>query len=127
MLTGIFDQANYAAAKRMLDATTLRHEAIASNLANVETPGYKRVDLDPSFQNSLAAALKAGDRNAISHVSPRVAHDSSAVTVNHDGNNVQLEKEMLALQQNAMSHAVEAQLITGSLLKLRLAITGRVG
>jgi flagellar basal body rod protein FlgB len=45
--------------------------------------------------------------------------------VRKDGNTVQLESELLRLNQNYMEHHLETQLITGALLKLRLAITGR--
>ena len=38
MIDALFSQSNYLAAKKMLDASVLRHEAIASNLANLETP-----------------------------------------------------------------------------------------
>jgi flagellar basal-body rod protein FlgB len=45
MISALFSQPNYVGAKKMLDATVLRHEAIASNLANIETPNYKRMDV----------------------------------------------------------------------------------
>jgi len=45
MIDALFADSYYTAAKKMLDVTALRHEAIASNLANVETPGYKRLDV----------------------------------------------------------------------------------
>lgn len=125
MLNGIFDQTNYAAAKRMLDATMLRQEAIASNLANVETPHYKRLDVDPSFGSALATALQRGDASGLGSLQPRLVQDSTAVGTAPNGNNVQLEKEMLALNQNTLSHAVESHFLNGTLLKLRLAITGR--
>ena len=50
---------------------------------------------------------------------------AQAVAANRDGNNVQLEKELLQLSQNSLAHTVETQLVTSGLLKLRLAITGR--
>ena len=125
MLNGIFDQPNYAATKRMLDATMLRQEAIASNLANVETPNYKRIDLDPSFSSTLASAIKSGDTTTVRGLEPVLLPDASAVAMTPDGNNVQLEKEMMALNQNTLSHAVESHFLNGTLLKLRLAITGR--
>ncbi len=125
MVSGIFDQANYAATKRSLDATMLRHEAIASNIANIEVPNYKRLEVDGSFQESLKTAMKSGDAKAISQVQPQLALDRNAVAMTPDGNNVQLETEMVALQQNTMAHAVESHFINGNLLKLRLAITGR--
>jgi flagellar basal-body rod protein FlgB len=45
MIEALFNQPDYLAAKKTLDAVALRHEAIASNIANVETPGYRRIDL----------------------------------------------------------------------------------
>jgi flagellar basal body rod protein FlgB len=51
--------------------------------------------------------------------------DASAVSNTKDGNTVQLEKELMKMNQNVVSHALETQLVTGQLLRLRLAITGR--
>jgi len=125
MIDGLFNQTNYVAAKKMLDATALRHEAIASNLANVTTPGYRRVDVSPSFSAELQQAVASRDTTVIGGVQPQLAVDASAVAARKDGNTVQLEGEMLKLNQNLMEHHLETQLITGALLKLRLAITGR--
>ena len=52
MIDGLFASANYQGVKKMLDATVLRQEAIASNLANIETPNYKRVDVAPALRQS---------------------------------------------------------------------------
>jgi flagellar basal-body rod protein FlgB len=125
MIEGLFNQTNYVAAKKMLDATALRHEAIASNLANLETPRYRRVDVAPSFATELQQAVASKDASRIATVQPQVAADPSAMPVRKDGNTVQLESELLRLNQNYMEHHLETQLITGALLKLRLAITGR--
>ena len=38
-----------------------------------------------------------------------------------------LEEELLKLNQNTFAHALETQMVTGTLMKLRLAITGRAG
>lgn len=125
MISALFDQPGYAAAKRMMDATALRHEAIASNIANLETPNYKRVDINDSFQQALASAVASKDSKSISNVPLSIVQDQTAMAANRDGNTVQLEKEMLALNQNTLAHALETQLVSGSLLKMRLAITGR--
>lgn len=127
MITSLFDQPNYVATKKLLDAAVLRHEAIASNLANIETPGYRRVDLDRSFAVELRQAL-AGERSAdIKSLQPTLAQDPEAVSSRRDGNTVDLESELLHLNQNTLAHTVETHLITSSLLRLRTAITGRVG
>jgi flagellar basal-body rod protein FlgB len=125
MIDGLFNQPNYVAAKKMLDATALRQEAIASNLANLETPRYKRVDVASSFADELQEAVATRDAATIAQVQPQLAVDATAVPVRKDGNTVQLESELLKLNQNVLEHHLETQLITGAMLKLRLAITGR--
>jgi flagellar basal-body rod protein FlgB len=125
MIQALFNQSNYVATKKLLDATVMRHQAIASNLANVETPSYKRVDVAQTFQTELASALKTDDVSQVDALQPSVTLDPNAVASNRDGNSVKLEQELLALNQNTVAHTLETQLVSGSLLKLRLAITGR--
>jgi flagellar basal-body rod protein FlgB len=125
MINGLFDQSNYVAAKKMLDATVLRHEAIASNLANLETPNYKRLDVAPSFQSQLRSALEGKEPAQIASLHPQIATDPNAVASATDGNSVQLENELMQMNKNFIEHSLETQLVTGNLLKLRLAITGR--
>ena|SRR5690349_14764806 len=125
MIDALFSQSNYLATKKLLDATVLRHGAIASNLANIETPNYKRLDVAPSFQSQLQQALVAGDNTQINTVQPELAVDSTAASGRTDGNTVLLESELLKLNQNMVEHTLETQLVTGALLKMRMAITGR--
>lgn len=125
MIDAIFSQPGYAATKKMMDATALRHQAIASNIANIETPNYKRIDIAPTFQAELRAAMGSKDISKISSLAPGLEEDATAVAANRDGNTVQLETELLKLNQNTLAHSLETQLLTGTLLKLRLAITGR--
>ncbi|HEY1171653.1 MAG TPA: flagellar basal body rod protein FlgB [Verrucomicrobiae bacterium] len=121
----MFNQPGYLTAKRMMDATALRHEAIASNLANLETPGYKRIDLAPAFQSELQQAVKSREPQNLTGLRPSLSIDPNAVAANRDGNTVQMETELAHLAENTMAHQLETQLVSGSLLKLRLAITGR--
>jgi flagellar basal-body rod protein FlgB len=58
-------------------------------------------------------------------LNPALSVDANAVSQNHDGNTVTLENELLEMNQNTMAHALESQLVTGEMLKLRMAITGR--
>jgi flagellar basal-body rod protein FlgB len=125
MIDALFNQPTYVAAKKMLDATVLRQEAIASNLSNVETPNYKRMDIAPSFEAQLSQAVKSGDPAQVAGLQPRLAVDASAESGRSDGNTVTLESEMLKLNQNTVEDAMETMLITESLAKMRLAITGK--
>ena len=125
MIDALFNDPNYMAAKRMLDVTAMRHEAIASNLANVETPNYKRVDVSTNFENQLRQAVASKDPSAIASLQPELTVDTQAVSGRSDGNTVLLESELLKLNQNMVEHSLETQLVTGSLTRLRLAITGK--
>jgi flagellar basal-body rod protein FlgB len=125
MIDALFNDPNYLAAKKSLDAVALRQEAIASNLANLETPGYKRVDLAPSFKAELERACAAGDVNQLLALKPAVTTDPKAVPTGRDGNTVNLESEMMKLNENMIAHALETQLITSALVKMKLAITGK--
>ena len=124
MINALFVQPSYETAKKMLDVTALRHEAIASNISNLETPNYKRIDLAPNFETQLKQALTSGDTSQLQSLNPTLAVDATAVSQNHDGNTVTLEDELLAMNQNTLAHALETQLVTGEMLKLRMAITG---
>ena len=125
MIDALFGNSNYLAAKKMLDANVLRHEAIASNLANVETPNYKRLDVAPSFESQLNQAVSSRDGSQISSLQPQLAVDSTVNSGRSDGNTVQLESEMLRLNQNMVEHSLETRLISNALLKMRSAISGK--
>jgi flagellar basal-body rod protein FlgB len=125
MISGLFNSAGYMAAKKLVDAAAARHEAIAGNLANVETPGYKRVDLAPTFTAELQRAIGTKDPSQIAAVQPKFQIDSNAVAQSPDGNTVKLESELVNLQQNMLTHTLGTQLVTSRLLRLRMAITGK--
>lgn len=125
MIEALFNSPNYLAAKKSLDAVALRQEAIASNLANLETPGYRRIDIAPSFQSELARACASGDSRQIASLKPAIAVDSSAVASSKDGNTVNFEYEMMQLNQNVLAHALETQLVSSAIVRLKMAITGK--
>jgi len=125
MIEGLFNQSNFVAAKKMLDAKALRHEAIASNIANVETPHYKRVDASPAFATELQQAVASRNGEGIRALQPQLVAEPTAISGRKDGNNVQLESELLKLNQNFMEHQLETQLVSGAMMKLRMAITGK--
>ena len=125
MIDALFNDPNYLAGKKVLDALAVRQEAIASNIANLETPGYVRVDLAPSFQSELERACNSGSPGQIASLKPTLAPDPNAVPNGRDGNTVNLEQEMMNLNQNTLAHAVETQLLSYSLMKLKMAIAGK--
>lgn len=125
MINGLFNSPTYQAARAMMDVTAARHEAIASNLSNLETPNYKRIDVSPTFETALNRALESGDTQQLQALRPTLEIDASSSATNRDGNSVVLEDELLAMSQNTLAHQFHTQTVTASLLKLRMAITGR--
>ena len=124
MIDAIFSNNIYAATKKMLDVSTLRHEAIATNIANIETPGYKRVDLPKSFSEQFAAQLKSGNADQITV--PKLAPDADAQSSRMDGNTVDMDKELLAMSSNTMQYDTLTEFASNSLKQLKMAITGQV-
>ena len=125
MIDALFNDPNYLAGKKTLDAIALRQQAIASNIANLETPGYQRVDLAPSFKAELDRACASGDAQQIGALKPTLVPDTTAVPNGRDGNTVNLENEMMQLNQNTLANTVEAQVVSYSLIRMQLAITGK--
>lgn len=125
MIDALFTQPNYVAAKRMLDVTAARLEAVASNLANIETPNYRRVEVAAGFETQLRQAIAAGDARQVAQLRPTVTEDPKALALRPDGNTVDLEGEMVRMYRASMEHALETQLVTSALAKMRMAITGR--
>lgn len=125
MIDALFNQPGYLGAKRMLDATVARHDAIASNIANAETPHYRRLDLAPSFRAELQNAIAGQDVARLRSLQPQIVKDARAHSVNLDGNTVDLEHELLELGQNTLENTIQTRFVSGSLARIRLAITGR--
>ncbi len=126
MIDPIFHSDNYQLARKLLDGAVLRHEAIATNIANAETPGFRRVDLAPDFATQLKSQMAAGNfgRNSDS-IRPTLAEDLSARSVRPDGNSVEIERELMMMNRNAVEHEFLTNIVSNNLKQLKMAITGR--
>ena len=93
------------------DAAWTRNEVIANNIANVDTPGYKRQDI--AFEDELQKAL--GNSRYISmdakvanlkttKLSARVVNDYSNFSYRLDGNNVDIDTENVMLAANQIKY-----------------------
>ena len=126
MIDPIFQSDNYQLARKLLDAAVLRQDAIATNIANADTPGYRRLDVSSDFATQLKAELASGDLKAgKSDLQPTIAQDPTARDIRPDGNNVEIERELMALNKNSVEHEFLTEVVSGSIKQLKLAITGR--
>ena len=125
MSEGVFFSNSYQGAKALLDAAAARHEALASNLANAETPGYRRVDISSDFVNEMRRAVESGDPAAVRNLRPAITADPSRGMEKPNGNNVAVDRELLEINRNALEYDAYVELVSGSLKQLKVAITGR--
>lgn len=126
MIEALYDREVYQMAQVLMDKSLLKHQAIASNLANVETPGYKRIDLDKSFETNLQAMLRSGDVKGLQQFEHRLEVDTETAAVRPDGNNVQVESEMLAMSRNSLEYEFLARYMSKSFGRIKSAISGNV-
>ena len=126
MTEALFRGVNYQAAKKGLDACVERQRALAANIANLETPGYRRLEVPRAFQQSLQDAVRRQDGDSIAALRPRASVDTTATPKSPDGNTVNLTDELMAVQENGLEHGLHVQLINGRMSRLRAAISGRM-
>jgi flagellar basal-body rod protein FlgB len=126
MIDPIFQTDNYQLARKLLDAAALRQEAIATNVANAETPGFRRIDIAPDFAAQLKARMAAGDfAQTAQNIRPVLSEDQTARSTRPDGNSVELERELLAMNRNAVEYNYLSDLVSNNIKQLKVAITGR--
>lgn len=127
MVEPIFQSDNYVIARKLLDAAALRHEAIATNVANVETPGFRRLDVSSDFASQLKARLATGRlATEAATLKPQLMVDQTARSVRPDGNTVEIERELLAMNRNAVEYQFLSEVVSNNLKQLKMAISGRV-
>jgi len=114
----------YTALKVVLDGCLIRHQVISNNIANVDTPGFKRSNV--VFEQKLRDLIK--ERNISAHrigkLRPEIVIDRSSAW-REDFNNVDIEKEMMELSKNTLKYKIYVQLLSRKLGKIRQAIMGR--
>jgi flagellar basal-body rod protein FlgB len=107
----MIDTAMTEALGRFLDVDVARYKLIATNMANVDTPGYKTRDLD--FRQELLRAGSAEDGDGHLHLASfaPVERTISGLMERPDGNNVSVERESLLLAEAQMKFNLGVQLL----------------
>lgn len=150
MMARLFD-ATSQILEAALDGTKFRHQIIANNLANVDTPGFQSLDLQ--FQQALKAQLHPPDKNPPQTFEERIERLATktfkvAVRLSHekgppsdrprakivseasdqprlDGNTVDIDREMVKHIENTLFHNAYIELLNRKYRMLKTAISGR--
>lgn len=130
--SGVFDYINVL--QKAADGAWKRNEAIANNIANIDTPGYKRQDV--SFQAELQHALKASkytsldtkvrelnDKGKLSRIEPRGYTDYADYSYRIDGNNVDIDNENVELASNQIVYQALVQSINSEFQDIKAVLS----
>ena len=103
---------------KLMSASSKRAEVIANNIANQNTPGFKRSTLE--FEELLTGAMR-GDTRELLGIEPTITVDEASPG-GADGNNVNLELEMNSLRQNRLLYETYAAILASRFEVLRASI-----
>lgn len=118
MLNSILSSPRVAVLEQALSASSLRQNVISNNIANVNTPGYKKSEV--SFESMLQSAIageklpmvKTNERHLTLQKNGIPNPEINAVTntsIRMDGNNVDIDMEMAELAKNSIYYNAVAQ------------------
>lgn len=143
MLPSLFDASTVPVLEQVVQFTQARHEVLAGNIANIDTPGYKTRDLSPdNFQNSLKQAVAArrdASRSPTTWINAQLAgrsidynddqmhevRESIKSVLYHDNSDVSIEQQVAEITKNQAQHNLAMTLMTAQFRLLRAAITER--
>lgn len=107
--SGVYDYVNVLG--KAADAAWTRNDVLANNIANIDTPGYKRQDVD--FESQLAQAMRNTRYKSVdarvaaittSELTPRIYTDAANFSYRLDGNNVDIDTENAELASNQIKY-----------------------
>ncbi len=122
---------------RVLDLRARKQEAVSANIANAETPGYARIEMD--FEDALKDAAGEGgivqEATHPRHIGGTGGNPAEGIRADYyrqrdgsgigDENNVSLEREMVDLAQNQIRYEAAVRMISKKFNMLKTAIRGQ--
>lgn len=113
--------------EKAADASWLRNELIDNNLANVNTPNYKRRDVQ--FESYLMTAVSGGDslddnidNMDLSALNPTVYTEYSGLSYRLDGNNVDIDTENAELAKNQLRYYTLIDSMTQEFSRIKMVL-----
>lgn len=121
--------------EKSLNAAWARNDVISQNLANVDTPEYKRKDIafEEFLNDSMGKTSLEGNLTDKRHIpinsgnvekiEPALVEDNSDSSMRIDGNNVDIDSEMASLAKNQIKYNALIQMINGSYSRIKSVIS----
>lgn len=115
--------------EKAMNGSALQHSVLANNIANVNTPGYKRGEVnfrscfDEALDNRLGLETTSPlHLNRLNQKNSREIVIDTQTTLRNDGNNVDIDVELATMAENNIYFNSLAQLLSSQLSMLRQAI-----
>jgi flagellar basal-body rod protein FlgB len=105
---------------KALEASWTRNEVISNNIANVDTPNFKRSDV--AFESLLEQALASNSSESVSNIEPQIVVDNSSLSYRLDGNNVDIDTEMAYLAENQLKYNALISQVNYSFERLKMVM-----
>jgi flagellar basal-body rod protein FlgB len=124
MTNNMISTAMTEALGRFLDIDVARYKLVSTNLANIDTPGYRTRDLDFRAELQRATTEASGvDQGVLTSASfTPVARQVHGLMERPDGNNISIERESLLLAETQMKFNLGVQLLKDQFHTIALAI-----
>ena len=137
MAPNVVNNSSIAILEQVIQFAQSRHQVLAGNVANIDTPGYESRDLSvDNFQSALKRAIEER-RSPAEPISPGLAvsepgdplrdvKDSIKHILFHDGSDVSLEHQVAEISKNQGLHNTAIAILSSQFQLLQAAISERV-
>jgi flagellar basal-body rod protein FlgB len=133
VISNLFSSTPIPVLEQVVNFAQMRHQVLAGNIANLDTPGYRTRDLSAdAFQANLRRAIETRDEQATSFAPPETAPNPFAPVkagmegiLRHDDDNVGLEQQLMEIAKNEMQHNLALTIMNNQLQLIGSAISER--
>jgi len=129
-MTELSDAATIAALRRQMTVAVARQVVSASNLANLDTPGYRtrEIDFGSTLDGKLTGSIRLASTDPRHLAGSTVAagadtRETTGLESRRDGNNVQLDHELLKMTQASSDFAKAQTALAAKFRLVRYALT----
>jgi len=137
MLETIFQSTSIPILEQAVNFAQARHNVLAGNIANLDTPGYRVRDLSvEDFQKRLGAAIEnrhrvraatsPGELAVLPEDNLAEVAENSKTILYHDNSNVGIEHQVTEMVKNQLQHNIALSIMTAQFRLLQTAISERV-
>ena len=143
MIPSMFDSSALPVLEQVVNFSQARHNVLAGNIANLDTPGYRTRDISPDeFRSRLKEAVEESRRPAMDPIGSvhsvstefdsepaknpfKAVKESLNSILRHDDGNVSMEQQIAELSKNQMQHNLAVNLMASQFRLLQAAISER--